>query len=76
MFALEYGIAEDPAAGSSTGPVVAYMIRHKLVSGQAGTRFVSEQGTKMAVAACYMSRFREDDGVYSVVISRRLQRLS
>jgi hypothetical protein len=23
------------------------MIRHKLVSGQAGTRFVSEQGTKM-----------------------------
>jgi len=47
MFAPEYGIAEDPATGSSTGPLAAYMIRHKLVSGQAGTRFVSEQGTKM-----------------------------
>ena len=47
MFAPEYGIAEDPATGSSTGPLAAYMIRHKLVSGQAGTRFISEQGTKM-----------------------------
>jgi trans-2,3-dihydro-3-hydroxyanthranilate isomerase len=47
MFGPEYGIAEDPATGSSTGPLAAYMIRHKLVSGQTGTRFVSEQGTKM-----------------------------
>ena len=47
MFAPEYGIVEDPATGSSTGPLAAYMIRHKLVSGKAGTRFVSEQGTKM-----------------------------
>ena len=47
MFAPEYGIAEDPATGSSTGPLAAYMIRHNLVSGQPGTRFVSEQGTKM-----------------------------
>jgi trans-2,3-dihydro-3-hydroxyanthranilate isomerase len=48
MFAPEYGISEDPATGSSTGPLAAYMIKHKLVSGKAGTRFVSEQGTKMA----------------------------
>jgi hypothetical protein len=26
MFAPEYGIAEDPATGSSTGPLAAYMI--------------------------------------------------
>jgi trans-2,3-dihydro-3-hydroxyanthranilate isomerase len=51
MFAPEHGIAEDPATGSSTGPLAAYMIRHKLVSGQAGMRFVSEQGTKWAAAA-------------------------
>ena len=38
---------EDPATGSSTGPLAAFMIRHRLVSGAAGTRFVSEQGTKM-----------------------------
>jgi trans-2,3-dihydro-3-hydroxyanthranilate isomerase len=47
MFAPEYGIAEDPATGSSTGPLAAYMVRHNLVSGQAGARFISEQGTKM-----------------------------
>jgi trans-2,3-dihydro-3-hydroxyanthranilate isomerase len=47
MFAPEYGIIEDPATGSSTGPLAAFMIRHGLVSGDAGARFVSEQGTKM-----------------------------
>jgi trans-2,3-dihydro-3-hydroxyanthranilate isomerase len=47
MFAHEYGIMEDPATGSSTGPLAAFMLRHGLVSGAAGARFVSEQGTKM-----------------------------
>jgi trans-2,3-dihydro-3-hydroxyanthranilate isomerase len=47
MFAPEYGIIEDPATGSSTGPLAAFMLRHGLVSGDAGARFVSEQGTKM-----------------------------
>ena len=47
MFAHEYGVVEDPATGSSTGPLAAYMIRHKLTPPQAGTRLVSEQGTKM-----------------------------
>lgn len=44
MFAPEHGIAEDPATGSSTGPLAAYMLKHGLTS---KTRFVSEQGTKM-----------------------------
>lgn len=47
MFAPEYGISEDPATGSSTGPLAAFMMRNGLISGAAGTRFVSEQGTKM-----------------------------
>jgi trans-2,3-dihydro-3-hydroxyanthranilate isomerase len=47
MFAAEYGIVEDPATGSSTGPLAAYMMRHGLVSGADGTRFMSEQGAKM-----------------------------
>ena len=47
MFAPEYGIVEDPATGSSTGPLALYMMRHGLVSTTDGTRFVSEQGTKM-----------------------------
>ncbi len=47
MFAPEYGIIEDPATGSATGPLTAYMIRHDLLSAHDGGAFVSEQGTKM-----------------------------
>jgi len=47
MFAPEYGIAEDPATGSSIGPLAIFMMRHNLISNTAGTRFISEQGTKM-----------------------------
>jgi trans-2,3-dihydro-3-hydroxyanthranilate isomerase len=47
MFAPEYGIVEDPATGSSTGPLAAFMMRHKLAPGAGGSRFISEQGTRM-----------------------------
>jgi trans-2,3-dihydro-3-hydroxyanthranilate isomerase len=47
MFAPEHGVSEDPATGSATGPLAAYMVRHRLVSGADGQRFLSEQGTKM-----------------------------
>jgi trans-2,3-dihydro-3-hydroxyanthranilate isomerase len=46
MFAPEHGIAEDPATGSSTGPLALFMMRHNLLP-DAGSRFISEQGTKM-----------------------------
>ena len=38
---------EDPATGSSTGPLASFMMRHGLMSRKSGTRRVSEQGTKM-----------------------------
>lgn len=47
MFAPEYGIPEDPATGSSTGPLVAYMQKHGLAPTAPGTTLVSEQGMKM-----------------------------
>jgi trans-2,3-dihydro-3-hydroxyanthranilate isomerase len=47
MFAPEYGIPEDPASGSCTGPLALFMMRHNFISNEAGTRFVAEQGTKM-----------------------------
>jgi trans-2,3-dihydro-3-hydroxyanthranilate isomerase len=47
MFAPEYGIVEDPATGSSTGPLAWFMMRHKLAPGAGGSRFISEQGTRM-----------------------------
>jgi len=47
MFAPELGVFEDPATGSATGPLAAFMMQNGLISSAAGTRFVSEQGTKM-----------------------------
>ncbi|GAC1388379.1 MAG: PhzF family phenazine biosynthesis protein [Vulcanimicrobiaceae bacterium] len=47
MFAPEHGVVEDPATGSATGPLAAYMMRHGLAPHADGTRFLSEQGTKM-----------------------------
>ncbi len=47
MFAPDYGVVEDPATGSSTGALAAYMMKHKLVSSKSGTTFYSEQGTQM-----------------------------
>jgi trans-2,3-dihydro-3-hydroxyanthranilate isomerase len=47
MFAEELGIVEDPATGSATGPLAAFMMEHGLAGTADGTRFVSEQGTKM-----------------------------
>jgi trans-2,3-dihydro-3-hydroxyanthranilate isomerase len=47
MFANDLGIVEDPATGSLTGPLALYMMRQGLAPTAGGTRFVSEQGTKM-----------------------------
>src|SRR6185312_14714759 len=47
MFAPDLGVPEDPATGSATGPLAAFMMEHSLVSHAGGTRFISEQGTKM-----------------------------
>lgn len=47
MFAPEFGVVEDPATGSATGPLAAFMMQHGLAPRADGTRFLSEQGTKM-----------------------------
>lgn len=47
MFAPEHGVIEDPATGSATGPLAAFMLRNGLTPPGKGSRFISEQGTKM-----------------------------
>ncbi len=47
MFANDLGIVEDPATGSLTGPLALYMMTQGLAPSVHGTRFVSEQGTKI-----------------------------
>jgi len=58
MFAPEYGIAEDPATGSSTGPLAVFLKKHALVSRDS---FVSEQGTKMGRRSMLYVRMSEGD---------------
>jgi len=47
MFAPEFGIMEDPATGSASGPLGCYLVRHRLVSGDAARRIISLQGVAM-----------------------------
>ena len=68
MFAPEYGIAEDPATGSSTGPLAAFMMRHGLVSNASGTRFVSEQGTKMGRRSILHVHIRGEQGTEGIEV--------
>jgi trans-2,3-dihydro-3-hydroxyanthranilate isomerase len=41
------GVPEDPATGSASGPLGAYLVLNGLVGKGAEVRIVSEQGTKM-----------------------------
>jgi trans-2,3-dihydro-3-hydroxyanthranilate isomerase len=41
------GVPEDPATGSASGPLGAYLVEHALVTPAATVDIVSEQGTRM-----------------------------
>jgi len=47
MFARELGVVEDPATGSATGPLGAYLVKHGLLEARDGATFTNEQGVKM-----------------------------
>ncbi|MBN1906799.1 MAG: PhzF family phenazine biosynthesis protein [Deltaproteobacteria bacterium] len=67
MFAPDYGIIEDPATGSSTGPLALYMMQNGIVSKDSGTRFISEQGTKMgrrSILHVHIKGEKGQDGIY------------
>ncbi len=68
MFAPEHGVMEDPATGSATGPLAAYMMRHKLVSRGAGHRFISEQGTKMGRRSILHVQIHGEEGVNGIEV--------
>jgi trans-2,3-dihydro-3-hydroxyanthranilate isomerase len=62
MFAPDYGIFEDPATGSSTGPLAVYMMRHGMTSAKAGSRLVSEQGAQMGRRSILHVRLHGENG--------------
>jgi len=41
------GVAEDPATGSASGPLGAYLVQHGLMTATDEVNIISEQGTKM-----------------------------
>lgn len=48
MFAtMGNAIWEDPATGSASGPLGAYLVQHGVTTGEGEVEIVSEQGTKM-----------------------------
>ena len=62
MFAPMSGIREDPATGSATGPLGAYLAHYGLIENRDGTRFVNEQGTKMKRRSYLHGILRVKDG--------------
>ena len=68
VFGPEYGLREDPATGSATGPLAAFMVQHELVSTAAGTRFVSEQGVKMGRRSILHVQLNGEKGVNGIEI--------
>jgi trans-2,3-dihydro-3-hydroxyanthranilate isomerase len=68
MFAPEYGITEDPATGSATGPLAAFMAQHGLLPASSRSRFVSEQGVKMGRRSVLHVQFHGDGGAEGIEI--------
>jgi trans-2,3-dihydro-3-hydroxyanthranilate isomerase len=68
MFAPDYGVVEDPATGSSTGPLALFMMRHGLVSSSSGTCFFSEQGTKMQRRSILHVQIHGEGGVEGIEV--------
>jgi len=68
MFTPEYGIPEDPASGSCVAPLAVFMMRHGLIAPVAGTRFVSEQGTKMGRRSLLYVEIQGKDAVGGIYV--------
>ena len=62
MFAPELGVPEDPATGSATGPLGAYLVRHRLVQAEPTAAIVSEQGIEMGRPSFLHVRITQSSG--------------
>ena len=51
MFAPGFGIIEDPATGSASGPLGCYLVRHRQVTADPLALIVSDQGVAMGRAS-------------------------
>ncbi len=67
MFAPMSGVREDPATGSATGPLGAYLAHYGLIEKRDGGRFVNEQGTKIKRRSLLHGILRVQDGALQTV---------
>ena len=67
MFAPMFGIPEDPATGGASGPLGAYLVRHKAVSDERAARMVSLQGVAMGRPSRIVISIKTHDGSISDV---------
>jgi trans-2,3-dihydro-3-hydroxyanthranilate isomerase len=51
MFAPEFGIVEDPATGSASGPLGCYLVKHGVVTTEQASAIISDQGVAMGRAS-------------------------
>jgi trans-2,3-dihydro-3-hydroxyanthranilate isomerase len=67
MLAPGFGIAEDPATGSASGPLGAYLLHYRLVSPDAARRMLSLQGVAMGrPSRIYISIDSDEDRISRV----------
>ncbi len=72
MLAPGFGIAEDPATGSASGPLGCYLAVHGLLPPERLTHFISLQGAAMLrPSRIHISIGREGDRITSVRIGGR-----
>jgi trans-2,3-dihydro-3-hydroxyanthranilate isomerase len=67
MLASSFGISEDPATGSASGPLGCYLVHHEVVSSDAASSMLSLQGVAMGrPSRIYISIDARDGGVTRV----------
>lgn len=67
LFAPTLGISEDPATGSASGPLGAYLLKYNAVSAKTASRLVSLQGVRMGRPSRIHIALSSDAGVLEEV---------
>lgn len=66
FFAPHLGILEDPATGSAAGPLVGYLLKHRIFGEKFEIR--NEQGVEMGRPSLIVMRGNAEGGTYSIEI--------
>jgi len=67
MFAPAIGILEDPATGSASGALGAYLVHHRIIDVKPATEIVAEQGYAIERPSRILIQVDSSDGVIQTV---------